>query len=93
MSLSEREDFTVPSATGAALPVKAPCIVIKLGARGAIGQVDNQVVSVPPFPISPVDTTGAGDSFAAGFVHAHLLGKDLEDCLITSGGSGTQLRR
>jgi len=35
-----------------------------------------------------VDTTGAGDSFAAGFVHAFLSGRDLRGCLFEGNASG-----
>jgi len=86
-ALSLSRQTTVQSALNH-LAEKVPCVVIKLGAKGAMGSVDKEIVSVPPFPISPVDTTGAGDSFAAGFVHAHLLGKELRDCLITGSACG-----
>ncbi len=70
------------------LAARVPCAVIKLGAQGAIGAAGKEVVRVPAFPISPLDTTGAGDSFAAGFVHAHLSGKDLHDCLVAGNACG-----
>jgi ribokinase len=70
------------------LAARVPCAVIKLGAQGAIGAVGKEIVTVPAFPISPLDTTGAGDSFAAGFVHTHLSGKDLHDCLVAGNACG-----
>lgn len=70
------------------LAERAPCVVVKLGRRGAIAAADNQVVSVPAFEVSPVDTTGAGDSFAAGFVHAFLSGQDLYGCLAEGNACG-----
>jgi len=70
------------------LAERARCVVVKLGPRGAIAAADGQVVSAPPFKVSPVDTTGAGDSFAAGFVHAFLCGGDLHGCLVEGNACG-----
>jgi len=70
------------------LAKRAPWIVVKLGPRGAIAAADGEVVSAPPFKVSPVDTTGAGDSFAAGFVHAFLSGRDLHRCLLEGNACG-----
>jgi len=65
-----------------------PCVVIKRGSRGAIAAAAGRIVSAPGFEISPLDTTGAGDSFAAGFVHAYLSGADLLQCLLAGNGCG-----
>ncbi|MCC7307703.1 MAG: carbohydrate kinase family protein [Acidobacteria bacterium] len=58
-----------------------PTVVIKLGANGAIGFRNGESERVEGFKIDAVDSTGAGDSFAAGFVHAFLEGSDLKNCL------------
>jgi len=57
-------------------------VVAKLGARGAmaIGD-DGRAVHVPAPAVRVSDTTGAGDSFDAGFLHAWLGGASLADCL------------
>ena len=57
-------------------------VVAKLGARGALA-IDGggAAVRVPAPPIEVVDTTGAGDSFDAGFLHAWLGGAGLADSL------------
>jgi sugar/nucleoside kinase (ribokinase family) len=55
--------------------------VAKLGARGCMALADGEAVQVAPPPLTPVDTTGAGDSFNAGFVHAWLDRLPLRDCM------------
>jgi sugar/nucleoside kinase (ribokinase family) len=70
------------------LAERVPCVIIKLGPRGAIAAADGEVLSAPPFKVSPVDTTGAGDSFAAGFVHAFLSGRGLRECLVQGNACG-----
>lgn len=56
-------------------------VAVKLGARGAALLWDGQRFFAPPHPVIPVDTTGAGDCFDAGFLHAWLHGEPPERCL------------
>lgn len=64
-----------------ALGSRVPCAVVKLGAKGAVAVKDGAVASARGFKVDALDTTGAGDTFAAGFVSAHLEGLSLEECL------------
>ena len=41
---------------------------------------DGVRVTVPVTPVAPVDATGAGDQFAAGFLYGHVQGRDMETC-------------
>ena len=51
---------------------KVKTLAVKCGSRGAIGIMGDTIVRVEPLKISPVDTTGAGDSFDAGFIYYFL---------------------
>ena len=53
----------------------------KLGSQGCAALADGQFVRVPAFPVTPVDTTGAGDSFNAGFLHGFLSGRGVPESL------------
>ena len=54
--------------------------VVKVGAKGAFIQRGNEVVIVPPMKANVVDTTGAGDMWAAGFLAGLVKGKNLQKC-------------
>ena len=54
-----------------------PLIATKLGADGAIAQCGANVIQAPPLPVNVIDTTGAGDSFDAGFIYGYLAGWSL----------------
>lgn len=58
----------------AALSERAPTVAIKLGKQGAVAARGGQSVRAPAPPVDVVDTTGAGDSFDAGFVYGYLRG-------------------
>jgi ribokinase len=51
-------------------------VVVKLGADGAIWRNRNAVVYVDSLASSVIDTTGAGDAFAAGLLAARLSGDE-----------------
>jgi sugar/nucleoside kinase (ribokinase family) len=55
--------------------------VAKLGRDGATCLENGRPVHVPAFRVEPVDTTGAGDSFNSGFLHAWLREEAIADCL------------
>jgi len=58
-----------------------PTVAVKLGARGAVARRGSQIVYANAIPVKVVDTTGAGDSFNAGFIYAYLAGQDLSQAL------------
>ena len=63
-------------------PDGGPAVAVKLGARGAIAcRAEGPIVRVPALPATPLDTTGAGDSFNAGFLRVWLDGADLAESL------------
>jgi sugar/nucleoside kinase (ribokinase family) len=66
------------------LSIKVPTLVVTKGPQGAIAIENGQRISIPAAPVSEVvDTTGAGDLFAAGFLTARCKGASLERCLWT----------
>ena len=54
--------------------------VIKIGAEGSYCVSDQGSVRIGVRPSNPIDTTGAGDLYAAGFIYGHIKGFDLETC-------------
>ncbi len=65
-----------------------PCAVIKLGPKGAMATRNGETIFVEGFKLDAVDTTGAGDSFAAGFLQGFLEGQDLRACLVFGNACG-----
>jgi sugar/nucleoside kinase (ribokinase family) len=59
-----------------------PLVVVKCGAAGALAcRIGEPLVRVPAMPVETIDTTGAGDSFNAGFLRAWLDGADVGESL------------
>ncbi|GBL31557.1 ribokinase [Actinomycetes bacterium] len=63
------------------LTAYTPLVVIKLGSRGAMAVHKDIIAKVSAVTTNVVDTTGAGDSFAAGFIPKWLETNDLEAAL------------
>jgi sugar/nucleoside kinase (ribokinase family) len=72
----------------AALAERTTCAVVKQGSKGATAVRGSEQVHVAAFRVNAVDTTGAGDSFAAGFVHGLLTKRSLHDCLMLANATG-----
>jgi len=78
-SLTEMDDFDTAVEKIAA---KVPTLVVTRGAHGAVAVQGGARAAVSAEPIDRlVDTTGAGDLFAAGFMAGQVLGRSLEDSL------------
>jgi sugar/nucleoside kinase (ribokinase family) len=55
--------------------------IIKLGAAGSVAVQNGRVIRAKSIRVRSIDATGAGDAFNGGFLHAHLRGWTLEECL------------
>lgn len=56
-------------------------VVVTLGARGSRARVDGRFLTQPAFPIQPLDTTAAGDTFCGTLVAALAQGEDFAAAL------------
>ena len=53
-------------------------VVVKLGSKGSLARVGNEEARTDIFTVEAVDTTGAGDSYAAGFLYGYVRDWPLE---------------
>lgn len=87
------------SITGASNPEQAcrdlgsltACPIVKTGSAGAIFWTGDRVLKVPGLKTEVLDTTGAGDSFDAGFMYAVLeMGMGHEEAVLFANASGAR---
>lgn len=81
-SLSEAAEITGktdPADVAAALiDLGVGTVGLKLGEKGSYVRRGDEIVRAPAYPVTPVDGTGSGDAFVAGFLRGMLAGWDLE---------------
>lgn len=76
--------FVNEAESGALRPKGVETVVVKLGAQGArVG-----ALRVPAPRVAAVDTTGAGDTFDAGFIVARMRGRSIADALALGNACG-----
>ena len=79
VALAETDDF---EAAVTKLSAQVPTLVVTRGEHGALAVQEGKRTEVPAEPVDRVvDTTGAGDLFAAGFLHGQAQGWDAERSL------------
>ena len=76
-SLFETDDVEAAIARTAEM---CPLVVCTRSGDGVTIVAGDQRIDVPVEKITPVDATGAGDQFAAGFLYGLATGRDLETC-------------
>jgi sugar/nucleoside kinase (ribokinase family) len=59
----------------------ARVVVVKCGAAGSTGYCEGRLGRFAALPVVAIDAVGAGDCFDAAFLHAHLRGLALAECL------------
>jgi sugar/nucleoside kinase (ribokinase family) len=65
----------------AAVRAACPLVAITRSADGSIVVTRDDLIQVPALPVSQViDSTGAGDQYAAGFLFGHARGRPLAEC-------------
>lgn len=79
-----------PETVALALARFVPEVVVKLGSSGAVWASGDEVRAVPATPATVVDTTGAGDAFAAGLLAARVAGAGLDAALAQAVRLGAQ---
>lgn len=78
LALYEQSDL------GAALDAAkkaCPVVIVTRSEIGSLIAAGDEIVEVKPFPVAQVvDSTGAGDQYAAGFLYGHARGRPLAVC-------------
>jgi sugar/nucleoside kinase (ribokinase family) len=81
---NEKEAFALtglePEAALNYIAERCDIAVVKVGAKGAFVKRGNEIVTIPPMKADVVDTTGAGDMWAAGFLAGLVKGENLQKC-------------
>jgi sugar/nucleoside kinase (ribokinase family) len=54
--------------------------IVKVGAQGSLIKTNNKIYKQGVIDVNPVDTTGAGDNYAAGFLFGLINNMEIEKC-------------
>ncbi|MEJ7934269.1 adenosine kinase [Sphingobium sp. AN558] len=88
-SLAEIDDF---EAAVASIGARVPVLVSTRSEKGAVAVVAGVRYEAPAAAVETiVDTTGAGDLFASGFLAAHIDGRSVEDCLALGAAAAAEV--
>ncbi len=76
----EARSFTGLPAEESALKIAEMCeiAVVKTGPKGSLVACGKDLLTIPPVDAKRVDTTGAGDLYASGFLYGYVNGLSLE---------------
>jgi len=79
---SEAKSFTKKEPREALDEISRMCkiAVVKVGKDGSMVKKGDEYHFIEAWPAKTVDATGAGDTYAAGFIYAHSLGMPLKVC-------------
>jgi len=79
---TEAKAFTKLTQKDALAEIAKHCeiAVVKIGKDGSMVQSGNEYHYIKAWPANTIDATGAGDTYAAGFLYAHSLGMPLKVC-------------
>ena len=75
-----------PADAARTLAARHPVVAVSLGADGALWATEDVVVHRPARPTEVVDTTGAGDAFAAGLLAAWLTAPQIDPATALDAG-------
>jgi ribokinase len=59
----------------------AETVIITQDVKGSLVAENGEIIRVPSYKVKVVDTTGGGDSYTAGFVHAKFKGYSTEEAV------------
>ena len=86
--IAVRDLETAQQAGDRLLSMGCQTIIITLGAQGALLARRGEVRHFPPFPVTPVDTTAAGDAFNGVLAAALFEGFALEQAIVRANAAG-----
>jgi len=78
----EAKSFTGMTPLDALKSISSICdiAVIKVGKEGSLIKRGEEVIRIGTIPVQCIDTTGAGDLYASGFLYGYADGLSLEKC-------------
>lgn len=62
------------------LSTKCEIAIVKTGASGSLIHNGNEIIKIEPMDVKSIDTTGAGDLYAAGFLYGLANNAPLKQC-------------
>jgi sugar/nucleoside kinase (ribokinase family) len=77
-----------PSSAAKKLAEKVRLVVVKTGPKGALAATETAEWKAASYPVEPVDTTGAGDTFDAAFLDGWLDGQPVAETLAYACAAG-----